>query len=222
MYVETGEVPLSLKAFRMLINFWYRISKLPEATLAKKALHENIAMRTNWVKTVEKILGSFGLTDAIESPCILKRKAKFSVKSKYTEFWSKALEEDNSSRLTFFRTVKNQFKFEEYLKGPIFEYRKAIAKLRCSDHPLEIETGRHKNIPRDNRICTLCPEREVETEDHFLTKCTFFARYKPRYNLCDTINSSTLVMDTNHFELGRYLAEALKERKKYKEWFNLN
>ena len=206
----------------MLISFWYRISKLSEETLVKKALLENIALRTNWIKTVEKILGSFDLTDRIASLPTLKLNAKSSMQSKFTEFWRKALIDETSSRLNFYKTVKTEFKFEDYLKVPIFEYRKAIAKIRCSAHPLEIERGRHKNIPSENRICKLCPQKEVENEDHFLTKCTFFARYKPEHNLNDIVEASTLVKDTDPIKLGRYLVEALAERKKYKEWFSLD
>ena len=221
-YGETGEIPLSLRAFRLLINFWHRISNETDDTLAKKALLENIAMRTNWIKTVEKILGTLALTDAIENPIALKAKAKATVYSKYTEYWNKTLGEETSNRLTFYKTVKNNFKFEDYLKIPIFEYRKNIAKLRCSDHPLEIEKGRHKNIPRESRICKICPLKVVETEAHFLTTCTFFSRYKPKYNLENMTNASTFVTDTDPLQLGRYLTDAFADRKKFKEWFSLD
>jgi hypothetical protein len=38
-------------------------------------------------------------------------------------------------------------------------------------HNLEIEKGRHKNLPEHIRICTLC-NCEVEDEIHFLMRCT--------------------------------------------------
>ena len=222
IYGETGELPLSLKAFRMLINFWYRIYNQSEETLAKKALLENIALRTNWIKTVEKILGSFEMTDVTQTPMAFKTKANLSMQSKYTEFWYKNLNEDTSSRLVFYKKIKNEFKLEDYLNIPSFENRKAIAKIRCSDHPLEIERGRHKKIPRENRICKICPLNEVESEDHFLSKCTFYIRYKPKHNLSFNTNSITLLKDTEPTQLGRYFTEALSERKKYKEWFDLD
>ena len=37
---KTGEVPLLIKAYRLTINFWYRIHALTEETLVKKALLE--------------------------------------------------------------------------------------------------------------------------------------------------------------------------------------
>ena len=221
VYGETNETPLSLKGFRLMINFWHRVSNLPEDTLAKKALLENISLRTNWIKPVEKLLGCFELTNVIDNPPNLKRRAVSSIQTKFTDFWHRTLRDETSSRLQFYKTIKNELKFEEYLTIPTFEYRKAIAKIRCSNHPLEVEKGRYRNIPRDSRICKLCPAGEVETEEHFLTKCTFFDRYKSKYNLQNIGDAIAFINNPEHNQLGRYLFEAFEERKKYMEWFDL-
>ena len=139
VYGEPRELPCSLRGFRLLINFWRRISNLTEENLAKKALLENITLRTNWIRTVEKILGFLALTDAINNPLTLKNKAKKSVESKYSEFWTKSVAQGPSNRLRFYKSIKNQLTFEDYLNIPNFGNRKAIAKIRCSDHLLEIE-----------------------------------------------------------------------------------
>ena len=47
LYGETGETPLSIKRYRLTLNFWYRVTNLPDTSLAKKALLENIHLRTN-------------------------------------------------------------------------------------------------------------------------------------------------------------------------------
>ena len=49
---DTGEVPLSIKGYKIMLNFWKRLNALPESSLAKKALQENVNMRTNWIKTI--------------------------------------------------------------------------------------------------------------------------------------------------------------------------
>ena len=46
-----------------------------------------------------------------------------------------------------------------------------MAKLRCSDHNLRIETGRRDNTPPELRHCRLCNNQEVENELHFLIEC---------------------------------------------------
>ena len=214
VYGETGEIPLSLKGFRLLINFWHRVTNLSDNTLAKKALLENITLRTNWITTVEKLLGYFRLTDFIDNPLLFKRKAISVIQMKFSDFWKKTIDEETSNRLQFYKSVKNEFKMEEYLTMPIFEYRKVITKLRCSDHPLEVEKGRHLNIPRENRICKLCPLGEIETEDHFLTRCPFFDRLKLKYELAHTEEIKDFVCNTDHNQLGQYLTEAFDIRKK--------
>ena len=38
IYGETGEIPLSLKAYRLMLKYWYRVKNLPNETLVKMAL----------------------------------------------------------------------------------------------------------------------------------------------------------------------------------------
>ena len=53
IYGETGETPLSLKGHRLTLNFWHRVTKLPESALVKKAMLENIKLRTKWIITIK-------------------------------------------------------------------------------------------------------------------------------------------------------------------------
>ena len=62
-----GDHPLTLKAFQLMINFSHRVTNLPETALVKKALLENIDLRTNWIITVEKLLGNLPLTGYIDN-----------------------------------------------------------------------------------------------------------------------------------------------------------
>ena len=116
--------------------FLHRVTNLPDNTLAKKALLENIALRSNWIITIEKLLGNLALTDVTENTLTFKRKAKQAIISKFSEYWCKTVESD-SSRLLFYKSVINKLEFENYLNIPLFDHRKAITKLRCSDHPHE-------------------------------------------------------------------------------------
>ena len=202
IYGETGELPLSLKGFRLLIIYWLRLTNQPDNNLAKKALLENITLRTNWIKTVEKLLGYFSLTDAIGNPLLFNKRAVSSIQVKFTDFWNKTKQEETSNRLQFYKAIKNDLKFEEYLTIPTFESRKVITKIRCSDHQLQVEKGRHHNVPRENRICKLCPLDEMETEDHFLMRCTFFDRLKLKHYIPLVNDSKTFMnnIDYNHLQ----------------------
>ena len=58
-----------------------------------------------------------------------------------------------------------------------YELRRVIARFRCSNHDLMIEKGRHTNIDREYRYCTLRFRRGIlfiETELHFLLECNSY------------------------------------------------
>lgn len=59
---DTGEIPLLYKGFRLMLNYWHRLHALPNESLAKKALIENVQMRTTWIRTIEKLLNLFQIT----------------------------------------------------------------------------------------------------------------------------------------------------------------
>ena len=87
----------------------------------------------------------------------------------------------HTSKMRFYKTFKECFEKEPYLDHLTnFHARKIITKFRCSDHRLEIEKGRHRNLPVENRICPVC-RTDVETELHFLQECAEYNNLRTRY-----------------------------------------
>ena len=79
------------------------------------------------------------------------------------------------SSLTCYREIKCTFDRADYLQ--VLENRKnrnVIAKLRLSSHKLFVETGRHRQIPRQDRKCILCNIDDVEDEYHVILICPFY------------------------------------------------
>ena len=77
----------------------------------------------------------------------------------------------NSTKLSFYSTFKDDFKLEEYLNTiKDSNQRRLFSKFRISNHKLEIEFGRYKNIPRNERFCKFCDQSTVEDEFHFKDK----------------------------------------------------
>ena len=216
VYGETGDTPLSLKGYNLMINYWYRISRQDDNTLVKKALKENTLLRTNWILTVENIIRYFNLSDKIDNPSGFKKFVADTIRSKYKEWWAKSLNELDNGRLNFYRTIKHKFSEENYLQLPHFGQRRVIAKFKCSDHQLEIEKGRHKKpekIPRERRLCRLCNKNSIETEEHFLAECTFYDQLKCKYNLSGIEITEGLFDNMNPTILAQYLNEAFTLRK---------
>ena len=47
--------------------------------------------------------------------------------------------------------------------------------FRIGNHKLRIETGRLDQIPRVNRLCSLCKCNQIEDESHFLLYCNMYS-----------------------------------------------
>ena len=167
IYGDTGEIPLTIKGFTLLVNFWHHLNMLPELSLANLALKENIQMRTNWIKTVEKIFNIFNLTEHVDA-VPFKDRSKKVCREFYRNKWTDSLPSNEQSRVKFYKQINHEIQPAKYTLLPYFQ-RKVIAKLRCSSHELEIEKGRHKKTPPENRFCQMCSENEVEDENHFLS-----------------------------------------------------
>ena len=61
--------------------------------------------------------------------------------------------------------------------------RKALTMYRLSEHSLAIEKGRRRQtwISREDRLCSHCPQNEVETELQFLTSCQICDHIREKY-----------------------------------------
>ena len=210
MYGETGEIPLSLKGYRLTLNYWHRLTNMPDRNLAKKALLENIKLRTNWIITIEKLLNRFNLTDKIGNHKKFKETTKCEIDKAYLEYWNSELSKHDKPRLKFYGEVKDNFKIENYLEIENFQSRKAIAKLRCSDHTLEIERGRHLKIDRERRICRMCDMGAIETEKHFLLECNKYEQLRNKFNTLEFTTVRQLINNSDQIKLGNYLVEAFK------------
>ena len=84
---------------------------------------------------------------------------------------TKTLLARKDSKLKHLPFIKPYYHISEYLAWVSrVSDRISISKLRLSNHDLEIERERYKNIERNKRFCSHCV-MEVEDEMHFLLSC---------------------------------------------------
>ena len=217
IYGDTGETPLSLKSYRLTLNFWHRITRLEDTALAKIALLENIEMRTNWIITIEKLINTLNLSNKIGNHNNFKHATKSALDEGFRKWWKKSLENPNLSRLQFYKKIKSEYGPEKYLSLHDFKTRKYISKLRCSDHALQIEKGRHNhgNTRKEakDRKCIFCKNGDIEDEEHFLFKCDTYAQLRSKHDIDKVNETSTLFTEEGINDLGKYLKEAFELRK---------
>ena len=113
------------------------------------------------------------------------------LKEHYRNCWEH--EKVKSPKLAFYHGIKQSFEKEPYLDMiSNASIRYSTTRLRISAHRLEIESGRYKNIPRDERTCKWCQlslsGNFIEDEIHVLYNCDLYNNL--RIKLLTTLNNS--------------------------------
>ena len=86
-----------------------------------------------------------------------------SMKQEYISYWQNTLQ--HSQKLEFYRSFKTDHTSSSYLdltRGTAG--RRALVKLRISNHKLIIELGRYNQTTKDNRHCPFCGSSLIEDE----------------------------------------------------------
>ena len=184
---ELGEYPLLVKAFVSLLSFWHRTTGMQDETFVKKALQliSTNNPRSEWMATVKFLLNELNMTNYLENPELITtekftRICKEKIKERFVQQWKSELNVQEH-KLRFYKLFKVSFDREAYLDNlNCFNLRKCVAKFRCSDHKLEVETGRHRKQRLEERICQVCYQ-SVETELHFLQECPLYTKLRSKY-----------------------------------------
>ena len=56
-----------------------------------------------------------------------------------------------------------------------------MSSFRLVSQLLEIEMGRHNNIPREQRFCKVCNMQQTESEYHFLLVCPAYNNLRVKF-----------------------------------------
>ena len=220
---DLGEYPLMIHGFVSLLKFWHRTVNLPDKLLVKQAMSvQTDFIQSEWMSTVKFLLGQIGLNAYFENPKMVKTEAFAKIcltklKEKFIKQWKFKIA--NTDKLRFYRLFKTEFRREFYLDLiSNFQLRRCISKFRCSDHRLEIEVGRHRNIPAESRYCATCVT-EIETVEHFLRWCPRYNYLRMRYFgrpqcFLDWLDILKCKNKISAYNLGNFITKALDLRNK--------
>ena len=228
---EVGEFPLMMHGFVHLLTYWHRVANLPNTTLAKQAFNlqmDGNILPSEWAATVKYLLSLLGMDDQFRNP-LLTNIHKYSkvcmvrIKAFFISQWRSQVNNGlprllGGNKLRFYKQFKTSFQMEPYLNLiDNFHLRKCISKFRCSDHVLELETGRHKQIKLEERLCKMC-KVAVETEEHFLRFCPKYNHLRLQYfgNVSSFLECVTIMQCDDRksaFNLAHFLTKSFKIRK---------
>ena len=212
---ELGRSPIATSILCMIAKFYDHL-KSSNHVLIKQALSESTKLysekKQSWVsffKIIEKEL-NFSISRAN------KKSLKNHLKKRYTNYWKSTFYNQyigkREGKFCTYTSLKNQFMYEPYLdQVKNFYDRRALTKLRISNHNLEIEQGRYKKppIPRDLRFCQFCNgnhnEKVIGDEIHFLLKCPKFNKEREDLLNNQLYQSSPNLRNLNDQQLFCYL-----------------
>jgi len=128
-------------------------------------------------------------------------------------------------KLRTYKLFKETLHVENYvLYNLSISERSVMAQFRLGILPLNIETGRFRNQPIEERICDLCELNEIEDESHFLFKCTLYndlrkiwmeniLRINENFVQLDEISQMKIMFDKHHRCTAKFILRSLKIRK---------
>ena len=178
---ETGRYPLLIKILANMFKYLIHI-KTSKNNLLTEAyeLSENLSNKgiDSWANFLKSILTFLNIKVDIKSDCKhLYRKVLQALIIKFNSIWKERIQSNHGeniqkgNKLRTYALFKQNFNMEKYLQFGSRNQRRNLCKFRISNHKLEIEQGRYKNISAGERTCKLC-NTGVEDEIHFLLTCS--------------------------------------------------
>ena len=150
-YTLPPQYPTFVSGIFRLASYMSYISQDTAPPLIRKAVYAQRVMATkskyNWWSNSWLILNNFKVQESDPTdppPCVLKEE----IRSQYRCWWlRKFANPDHSPKLRTFRLFKTSFGTSPYLDFGPYYLRPALLRFRCSNHRLDIELGRHTNVP---------------------------------------------------------------------------
>ena len=197
---NTKTVLLLVKQIVRATKFYVRISNIMNETWLLSAVE--LQKKSSIQQTINAMIKWSGIEVETCSNTTtlseLTKKFKFFLQDSYSECAIKTLK-SQQGKLELYKLTKKVNKFETYLNISDIQQRRAMTKLRVSDHQLPIEIGRKHDIERSKRFCQLCDTNKLGNELHALLECTNKELTKIRFQFLTKItNVSPQFMELNN------------------------
>ena len=201
---KLGEYPVDIFAYTQIVQYWHGIAvKMKRNSLIYKVFNsvqeDYQNNHFNWMNTIRFLLNYCSLNQIWENPASISIKAlgnkvKDCLPKYYVEYFDRKVEDPVSAslkipnkpqnttgnKLCTYSLIKPNYAMEPYLLCVTNrEKRQCMSKLRCSNHSLAIEVGRHKKLQVNERLCSNC--NEIEDEIYFISNCALFDTVRKKF-----------------------------------------
>lgn len=185
LYGELGRFPLCIKRKERILKYWVKLLENPHSIMYNVYLllvSDANSGKVNWASNIRDILINLGFPHywyCHDVSCINIALLQQRLYDQFIQQWYNSIE--SSSKLVLYKQFKQYFQYECYLDLNINQkFVNMLAKFRCGNLKLNIETGRYTSVPRHCRLCTVCNMKMVEDEFHFLLVCPAYRHLRLR------------------------------------------
>ena len=181
--LELGRFPISIKILKLIYRYISRVLNMDSISLVWHSLKTQQQFTkqssvNSYMKLIEFINKNIKTQFCISQQAISKGK----IANESNKFERKLQDMFKNSfpsiigenrKLVIYKSIKTIFRFEPYLKILTdVNSRVAMYRFRASCHNFPIETGRYKNVPQSERVCSKCNLNEIGSEEHMLFRCS--------------------------------------------------
>ena len=221
---DCGRLPMSVFYMTRLIKYWLRLTCMRYDRYPRQCYDMLYALDVErsqtWATSVRNILYKYGfgfvwINQGVGDMNSFVEVFKQRLIDCATQEWH-----DNmmtNERLRDYCTYKSLLEPEKYVTDiTIHKYKKALAKLRTSNHSLHIEKGRHQKVCVEDRICMWCKnvrgENIVENEYHFISICPLYENVRKKM-MNESVTYIEIMKDT--VTVCRFVYSAFQCRNRY-------
>ena len=151
---ELGRFPLIVGINEKILNYIVYLFEKDEDSIVRQALLLSINLHSNGI--IMELSKSYNLPNFVPNNLDKTKISRYKdiMKQNYITQWRHAV--NYARKLEFYNTFKHCYEISSYLNLTRKTInRKALVKLRVSNHKLMIETGRYNQTPHDKRLSSL-------------------------------------------------------------------
>jgi len=190
---ECGRDRIYVSCIIKCVKYWLKLLSVPTNSLLGSCylfLHNQCMLgKSNWVSKIRDILFRYGYgwvweNQGVPEENVFMKMFVDRIRDCELQLWISDIQ--NMSKLRNYCLFKESKCQELYLSLCIpRRLRTALARFRTCSHSLEIESGRHKNLNTEDRLCRHCSTLHnvsvIEDEYHVLFHCTAYSDIRNMY-----------------------------------------
>ena len=171
---DMGWTPSKVELYLEMFRLWNHLVTLPPDRITRKVFNWDFNLCShNWASEICEVFTTCNCVDTFQykNLCVIDDMQSLLMNVESNN-WDIA--RHNKDKLRTYNMFKCNYEPEEYvylnLKRNV---RSLIAQFRCGILPLQIEVGRYRNVPVENRLCFSCTNK-IEDEYHLLMECSVY------------------------------------------------